>query len=192
MHLWLNLNNVVFNYKKYNDYELLYLLQWHCEEALTILMKKYDNLIIIKLNKFKVLKFHFNDYVQELRMTVLHAINRYSEYYEKTLCRFIELLVDRKIIKLLNEDKLYSDGLVYIEDSLGYNGEKILDEMIYEERIREINQVKLDDFKKDLLENVLIRGETIKHFSARYNVSTKEVYNQVYAVRLKLKNKINL
>ena len=167
-------------------------MQWHCEEALTILMKKYDNLILIKLNKFKVLKFHFNDYVQELRMTVLHAINRYSEYYGKTLCRFIELLVDRKIIKLLNEDKLYSDGLVYIEDSLGYNGEKILDEMIYEERIREINQVKLDDFKKDLLENVLIRGETIKHFSARYNVSTKEVYNQVYAVRLKLKNKINL
>ena len=182
----------MFDYKKYNDYELLYLLQWHSEEALKILLKKYDNLILIKLNKFRVLKFHYNDYIQELRMVVLQAINKYSDCYGKTLCRFIELLLDRKIIKLLSEDSNYNKGIVYVEDSIGYDGESILDSMIYEEKLKEIYETKLDDFKKSLLENVLIKGESIKEFSVRNNVSVKEVYNQVYAVRLKLRNKINL
>ena len=182
----------MFNYKKYNDYELLYLLDWHSEEALNILIKKYDNLILIKLNKFKVLKFHYNDYIQELRMTVLNAIKKYSDVYGKTLCRFIELLLDRKIIRLLEEDTSYNKGLVYVEDSLGYDGVSVLDKMIYEERLREIKLVKLDDFKKAVLENILIKGESIKDFSLKHNVEPKEVYNQVYAVRLKLKNKINL
>ena len=125
-------------------------------------------------------------------MMVLHAIKIYSEFYGKTLCRFIELLLDRKLIKLLSEDSLHNDGLVYVEDSIGYNGEEVLEEMIYEERLREISQVKLDDFKKAVLEDVLIGGESIKHFSTKYNVSAKDVYNQVYAIRVKLRNKINL
>lgn len=180
------------NYKNYNDYELLYLLSWHSEEALEILMKKYDSLILIKLAKFNVLKYHYSDYIQELRMTVFQAINKYDERHGKTLCRYLELIIDRRIIRLLSEDSAHINSLTYVEDSAGEDGKEFLEKMIYEERLDEINQVKLDDLKRELLQKVIIEGESVKTFAIEHNISVKDVYNHVYMLRLKLRSKINL
>ena len=179
-------------YKNYNDYELLYLLDWHSEEARDILIKKYDNLILIKLNKFNVSKDQYSDYIQELRMTVLNAIKRYDDNFNKTLCRYLELIIERKIVRLLTSDSLYFNGLLYIEDSMGDDGEKILNKMIYEERLNKIQQIELDEFKKSLLQEVIIQGQSVKEFALEHNVTPKEVYNHVYMLRLKIKNNINL
>ena len=180
------------DYKKYNDYELLYLLDWHSEEALNILIKKYDNLICIKLKSFKVLDIYFQDYFQELRMLVVKSIKKYCDFYGKTLCRYLELIIERKIMRMLSEDAPYYKKTVYISDYLTAKETPVLDRMIYEEKLIEIQKERLDDFKKSLLQEVLIAGESVKEFSIAHNVSEKEVYNHVYSLRLKLKRKINL
>ena len=180
------------DYKKYNDYELLYLLDWHSEEALNILIKKYDNLIKIKLRQFRVLDIHHEDYLQELRMLVVKSIKKYCDYYGKTLCRYLELIIERKIMRMLSEDVYYYKKLVYSVDFLKDKETSILDKMIYEERIAKIKEERLDDFKKCLLQEVLLKGESVKEFSLSHNVTEKEVYNHVYSLRIKLKRKINL
>ena len=179
-------------YKNYNDYELLYLIDWHSEEALNILIKKYDNLILSKLIKFNVSKEQHSDYIQELRMTLVKAIKRFNADYNKTFCRYLELILERRIMRLLTNDSEYFDGLLYIEDSVGEDGKNILDTMIYEERINEIKQIELDEFKKNLLHKILIQGQSVKMFASENNVAAKEVYNHVYMLKLKIKSKINL
>ena len=181
----------MIKYDKYNDYELLYLLSWHSEEALTILLKKYDVLILKKLEKFNVLKYHYADYIQELRFAVYLALNRYSDCYGKTLCRFLELVIDRKIMRLLSNDTQGVKTVQLMDSNIAEYDIGIEKKMIYEQRISRLKQVELDDFKRDLFQKVILEGESIKEYARRNKVSTKEIYNHVYLLRLKLKEKID-
>jgi DNA-directed RNA polymerase specialized sigma24 family protein len=182
----------LIKYDKYNDYELLYLLSWHSEEALKILLNKYDILILKKLEKFNVLKYHYADYIQELRFSVYKAINRYSECYGKTLCRFLELVIDRKIMRLLSDDTQCVKTVNLMDSNIPEYDIGIEKKMIYEQRIYQIKQIQLDDFKRDLFEKIILEGESVKEYAERNGVSTKEIYNHVYLLRLKIKEKINL
>ena len=181
------------NYQKYNDYELIYLLSWHSEEALHILLKKYDNLILSRLQRYNVLKYHYTDYIQELRMVVLQGIKKYDENMGKSLCRFLELLIDRRIIRLLQIDTRSSSVMKLNEEvtSSKYNV-TVLDTMVLEAQLKEIVDVNLDEVKKDILHKVLLEGMSIKEYSKMYNISTKDVYNHIYLLRVKLKGKVNL
>lgn len=180
-------------YKKYNDYELLYLLNWHSEEALYILLDKYDNLIRIKLAKFNVSDSHYADYLQELRMTVLTGIKKYDERYGKSLCRFLELIIERRIARLMYDDSRSVLAVCVLEDTIvGEKRPEVLEEMIYETRIREIKEIKFDDIKKSIFNQVLLKGISIKEYSKLYDISTKEVYNHLYSLRAKVKGKFNL
>ena len=52
---------------RYNDYELIYLIQSEsCEQALELMFKKYKYLIYKFLNLYNVNEIFFEDYVQEL------------------------------------------------------------------------------------------------------------------------------
>ena len=181
------------SFKKYNDYELIYLLSWHSEEALHILIKKYDNLIIARLKKFNVMKYHYNDYIQELRMSVLEGIKKYDENIGKSLCRFLELIIDRRIIRLLRNDTRTVPVVKLNEEvtSAKYNV-TILDKMVYESRIEELSSFGLDEIKIDILHKVLLEGMSIKEYALKNNLLIKDVYNHIYLLRVKLKDKLNL
>ena len=68
----------------------------------------------------------------------------------------------------------------------------IENKMIYEQRIYQIKNVELDAFKKDLFDKIILEGESVQDYAKRNGVSAKEIYNHVYLLRLKLKEKINL
>ena len=70
----------MFDFKKYNDYELLYLYNIHSEEALRILLKKYSCLIDIKLCAFRVRNYQFADFRQECLLSLMYAINNTKKY----------------------------------------------------------------------------------------------------------------
>lgn len=168
------------------------MLSWHSEEALNILMEKYDVLILVKLEKFNVLKYHYPDYIQELRFAVFKAIKNYSDCYGKTLCRFLELVIDRKIMRLLYKDLQGVKTVNLMDFNIPEYDVGIEKKMIYEQRILQIKQVELDDFKRDLFQKVILEGESVKKYAERTGVSIKEVYNHVYLLRLKFKEKLNL
>lgn len=177
------------DYKKLNDYELLYLISWHSEEALTILIKKYEVLIKTKLAKFNILSYHYADYFQELQLTLIIAIRKYTDIYGKSLCRFVELLIERRIIKLLQNDSKDIRGVYYLEEDIPSKKEDIVEKMIYEKRLQEIKDAKLDDLKKGILRDVLLGDVGIKEFAKSNNMSVKDVYNHIYLLRCKLKEK---
>ena len=177
-------------YKNYNDYELLYLLKWHSEEALSILLKKYESLIKVKLKKFNVDKMKYNDYLQEIYMVVYKGISNFDEENGKSLCRYLELLIERRLLRLLKYEYRNNNTFVLLEDVIQFpKHEDTLQEMVYEKRLREINETKLDDFKKAILNEVLLEGNSIKEFSHNHNTTVKEVYNHIYLLRCKLKGK---
>lgn len=176
----------VFN--DFNDYELLYLIYWHSEEALQILMDKYSILIKVKLNKFNISKKEFSDFEQELKMEVYKAIKRYDENYGKSFCRFIELVIERKILRLIQNSRRSIYPSMVLEETVDTRTKKtVLEKMIYEERIKKIKQAELDNIKKSILNEIIFDGESIKEYANKHNMSVKEIYNHIYSLRLKLK-----
>ena len=96
------------NKKKFNDYELIYLVRRHSEEALEFLFKKYEVLIDIKLHAFHVSQSQYYDFKQECFLSLDKAIRNFSEEFNKSFYRYVELIIDRKIMNLLR-----SEGLKY-------------------------------------------------------------------------------
>ena len=193
MHLCVNPKNKdLKKYKNYNDYELLYLLDWHSEEALYILMEKYDNLINAKLLKFNISSNCFNDFFQELRMSVLDAIRKYDDSYGKSLCRFLELVIERRIMRLLYNENHRPHSVSYLEETIVSSNGEILDEMIYEARLKEVKEIKLDNVKSSILNQVFIQGISVKEYAQKHNMSVKDVHNHIYLLRCKVKDKFNL
>ena len=90
----------MFDFKKYNDYELLYLCSLHSEEALNILLEKYTCLIMIKLCAFKVKDCYFDDFKQECLMALMSAIKSFSESFNKTFYKYARKGGSRKAVIL--------------------------------------------------------------------------------------------
>ena len=77
------------------------------------------------------------------------------------------------------------------ETIVSSNGE-ILDEMIYEARLKEVKEIKLDNIKSSILNQVFIQGVSVKEYAQKHNMSVKDVYNHIYLLRCKVKDKLNL
>ena len=165
------------------------MISWHSDEALHILLKKYETLIKTKLSKFHILSYHYDDFFQELQLTVLIAIRKYTEVYGKSLCRFIELLVERRIMRLLQNECKNVRSICILEEEFPYKKEDILETMIYERKIAEIKEAKLDELKRSILNDVLLGDVEIKEFAEANNITVKDVYNHIYLLRCKLKDK---
>lgn len=155
-----------------------------------ILLKKYESLIRVKLKKFDVNRNDYSDYLQDLALVIYKAIINFDEASGKSLCRYLELIIERRLLRVLKY-KYRESNTIFIADDVQQfsHKEDVLQEMVYEERLKEINRVKLDDFKRAILNEVFIDGDSIKDFSKKYNTSSKEVYNHIYMLRCKLKEK---
>jgi DNA-directed RNA polymerase specialized sigma subunit len=181
----------VYNFSKYNDYELVYLLQWHSEEAWDILLVKYGIFIVAKLKRYQIPHHVFEDYVQECKTEVCFAIKKYDECFGKTLCKYLELIIERKILRMLNKEKLYLSSLVKVDDFDSFKTcENIEKEAIYEQEIKRIREVKLSSVKQNILKEIIIDGTSIKDYSEKYNLTRKEVYNQLYGLRVIFRKKL--
>lgn len=175
-------------FKKINDNELLYLISWNSEEALKIIMEKYEVLIKIKLVKFNISRKEFSDFEQELKMEVYKAIKTYDENYGKSFCRFVELVIERKILRLIHNSKKSVYSSLGLDESIYCkNSNTILDTMIYEERINDILNMELDNTKKSILCEVIIEGKPIKEYADKHNMPVKDIYNHIYLLRSKIK-----
>ena len=123
-------------------------------------------------------------------MVIYKAIINFDENMGKSLCRYLELIIERRLLRLLKYKYRESKSIILLEDTLQFSKkEDVLQEMIYEAKLKEINETKLDDLKKSILNEILLEGNSIKDFSEKHCVTIKEVYNHIYLLRCKLKDK---
>ena len=176
------------NKKKFNDYELIYLVRRHSEEALEFLFKKYEVLIDIKLHAFHVSQTQYNDFKQECFLSLDKAIRNFSEEFNKSFYRYVELIIDRKIMNLLRSEGYYLSHFVLAEDFDMYPSKDDLEKNVsYVNMIEMIKKVKFIGIKEAIINEVFFNGMPIEEFSLKHDVDKKDVYNHIYLLRNKLK-----
>jgi len=174
-----------------SDYELIYLYRvWQSDIALEMLYEKYDVIIRKKLNSFKIREYHYEDFYQELLMTLHKAIMLYDQSYKKSFYRFSEMFFDRRLGKLLRHD-VRNDRLIErlfdesTKDSYFYDD--VLETFVSNKRLEVLNDINLSDLQREVLSEVLIKNKSVNDFAKDHNIDIKVVYNSVYLLRKKIK-----
>lgn len=181
----------MFDFKKFNDYELLYLFNRHSEEALAILLEKYSHLIEIKLYAFRVRQYQIDDFKQECMLALMRAIQSFSETYNKTFYRYAELIIERRIMNLLRHENYYQNHLVLMEDFERFNSDIDVEKTsIYKKILKEVLEVKMLGIKGEILKEVFFDGVTIEEFASKRGLDRKDVYNHIYLLRSIIKKNV--
>ncbi|VEU80186.1 sigma factor [Haploplasma axanthum] len=162
---------------QYNDYELIYLIQSEkCEAALKWMFKKYELLIKKYIYMYGVKKIYYDDFYQEALILMYKIINNFDESKGKTFTRFYELVLKRRIIRLINELPKYDlyENVDYYQDETSNN--------------IEIETNNLTEFEEKIYQSYFVENQKISYIAVNEDKSTKQIYNAIYRIREKYKN----
>jgi len=90
------------DFRNYNDYEIIELIQQGHEEALQLMVDKYKLFIAKKISKFN-LTFEYDDAFQEALIVMLRSIRKYKPEFNKTFTRFFELNMENHFISMIRK-----------------------------------------------------------------------------------------
>jgi RNA polymerase sporulation-specific sigma factor len=175
------------NIRGYNDYELLYLINTGSDEALEIMLKKYEKLIYSMIHKFHVFNSNFDDAVQEARMSLLKSIKKYSEFENKTFTKFFELILERKLIDLYHieiKNKKIDEHLLSFNNDIVYVVEDKLDNLILKENFAK-QFYKLSSFEQQVYERKFIEKKKVREISVDLNQSSVKISNAIQRIKRK-------
>ncbi len=140
------------NYKDYNDYELLYVLNEN-EEIREILYSKYKYIIIHIANdiikKYGYIGIEINDLLQEGYLALYNATNTYDSNLNTTFFTYACKCIINRMYTYLNKN----NSVKYrpLNNSVSYN----TNDMTYDDKIINISINKLYDPLNILIENEL-------------------------------------
>ena len=167
---------------QYNDYEVLYLMSEFDEEAERIFYEKYLSMIKSGVCKLNVKDRYRDDYIQEGLYMLMVAIRTYDVNSDKTFNRYFELILMRRLKRLLLKERNYLNSVELIED------EQILCEP--KKFVYLNNEENEESFLSTLEKQVLILKEKNyrpKDIAKALNCDVKSIYNCLYRIKEKIK-----
>lgn len=174
------------DFKRYNDYELLYLIRENIEEAKEILFWKYSFLIKSRIYKLHIPTHLWDDFYQEGCIMLCKAIKIYDENSKMSFTNFFDLLLKRRILTLIRKESNYlkCESIYNLDEIVDFNNNtsKL---MIFEDDLN-----YLSAFEKVVYQKAIINGERIDNLARELNVSTKSISNAKHRIVKKMKNKI--
>ena len=89
------------DYKKYNDYELIYMVRENDEDAKSIIWKKYTPIIrriaYEYYQKYSNYGYEFDDFLQEAQLSFYQALSRYNEDKNTLFYTFINMCIRNRL-----------------------------------------------------------------------------------------------
>ncbi|MDD3122794.1 MAG: sigma-70 family RNA polymerase sigma factor [Candidatus Izemoplasmatales bacterium] len=174
------------DFRIYNDFEIIAMVQEGCEEALNLMASKYKLFIAKKIGKFN-LGYEYDDAFQEGLIVLYKSIKKFKPEFNKTFTRYFELNLENRYITIIRSKSRYYKFL----------NEKL--PLLFDYEIREsphayftkddfndfVNQ--LSSFEKDVFQMKFFHENTHQEIATNLNCDTKKVYNAIDRIRTKLK-----
>lgn len=190
----------------YNDYELVYLAKEKDDDALKILINKYDSLLISKTKKYLpyINKYglDYEDVFQETLIIFYNSILTFNQNNNSCFNTFTNLCIERKLSSLLTkiQKKLFYKEIISIES----NDTNLIDLYINNSNTPENIISNKEDFytlynkiKNNLsnYENIIfelkINDLSTEEISNLLDKKSKEIYNVLDRIKIKTKRIIS-
>lgn len=189
------------DYRKLNDYEVVYMVRENDDEAREIIFNKYipivrriasDHLALAKMARIE-----YEDLVQEGLIALNEAINKYNEHSGVLFYTFLCVCVERRILtycRKMNSSKHYLLNMA-LEDEYIYS---VSDNDMFEAYFDEINlERKFVSFKNlfDILESNIFElrynGFSYKEISELLDVPVSTIDGKLCKIRRILREALN-
>ena len=189
------------DYKKINDYEVVYMVRENDEEAREIIFNKYipivrriasDHLALAKMARIE-----YEDLVQEGLIALNEAINKYNERSGVLFYTFLCVCVERRILtycRKMNSSKHYLLN-TSLDDDYIYS---VSDNDVFEAYFNEINlERKFVSFKNlfDIVESNIFElrynGFSYKEISKLLDIPVSTIDGKLCKIRRILKETLN-
>ena len=189
------------DYKKINDYEVVYMVRENDEEAREIIFNKYipivrriasDHLALAKMARIE-----YEDLVQEGLIALNEAINKYNERSGVLFYTFLCVCVERRILtycRKMNSSKHYLLN-TSLDDEYIYS---VSDNDVFEAYFNEINlERKFVSFKNlfDIVESNIFElrynGFSYKEISKLLDIPVSTIDGKLCKIRIILKETLN-
>lgn len=189
------------DYKKLNDYEVVYMVRENDEEAREIIFNKYipivrriasDHLALAKMARIE-----YEDLVQEGLIALNEAINKYNEHSGVLFYTFLCVCVERRILtycRKMNSSKHYLLN-TSLDDEYIYS---VSDNDVFEAYFNEINlERKFVSFKNlfDIVESNIFElrynGFSYKEISKLLDIPVSTIDGKLCKIRRILKETLN-
>jgi len=186
---------------EYNDYELIYLIQEESEEAVSIMMEKYEaiikNVASYYVNNLPHFKLDYEELVQEGRLGLLQAIRTFNAERDTLFYTFAVLCIKGKIINYLKHSQTNKKYPLLTSSSIDLdvmrepvdkknNPEDSFD---YMEFMNNIIKFKNDLSILDaMIFELKFNSFSYKEISELLDINCKKIDNRLLSIRKKLKN----
>lgn len=136
------------DYKKYNDYELIYMIRENDEESNRVLLNKYKPIIITIANKYFKNNtnnaYDFDDYYQEALLSFYNALEKYDSKKDALFYTFVTICIERGLKSFSTrissiKKNIYKDYIAI--DDISYMLEDKEKDIEYINRFREIENI---------------------------------------------------
>ncbi len=193
---------------KYNDIELVHMVNENNEEAKDILYEKYKYIIDILMSKYKnifyVLEMDFNETKQEAMLAFTDALVKYSSDKEAALPTFLTLVIERKILNCIRKADTIKNKKRLDDYSLDYEYEafnKPLRDMIGDPNSDPFIEVQSNEAYNELVRKIkkslspleykvyklLVSGFNYIDIAKELDKNPKQIDNTIQRLRRKIK-----
>lgn len=185
---------------QYNDYELIYMIKESSEEALKIIIDKYDpiikNMAFSYAKKYSMFNFDVDDLIQEGRIALYNSISKFDENKNILFYSFLLICVKRAMNNVVRKAFRKQDLLIddYVEndnydmnipDKTNYQPFNILEDIEMDKHIIYFKN-SLSDLESAIFE---LRLNNFKYaeIAKLLDIKLKKVDNEMMKIKIKLK-----
>ena len=180
------------NYKDYNDYELLYMIKENDDEAIDIMIGKYEPIIRTMASSFSYnYNVEMDDLVQEGRIAVYKSINTYKDN-KALFYTYVMVAIKNAMLSFCNKEfnKNKRINSYYSFDDLDYCYgyeynyiSSISDNDFYEELVNFRNSLSFND---SCIFELRYNDFSYKDIAILLDISLKKVDNSLYLMKKSL------
>ncbi|MBU0996847.1 MAG: sigma-70 family RNA polymerase sigma factor [Firmicutes bacterium] len=174
------------DFRKYNDHEIIFLIQEGNEEALSLMEEKYKLLIAKKISKFN-LGYEYDDAYQEGLIVLVRSAQRFKPVFNKSFTRYFEMNLENRFISIVRSKRRYFKFL-------SEKSPMLVEHEVHEQPKLYFTKQDFDDFvsllssfEKTVFEQKFFNELEIEDIASLLNCDTKKVYNAIDRIRAKLK-----
>lgn len=170
---------------KHNDFEIIDLIKQGNEDALALMVNKYERFIAKKIHKFN-LAYHFDDLKQECIIILYKSVMMFDESFNKTFTRFFELNIERHMMGTIYKFKRDAETKYFHEAAIAESVHAVHEPSVYYQlHINEIEKILTPlEYKVYTLRE--LKNYAIQTITDFCDESEKRVYNALYRAKAKI------
>ena len=190
------------NYKKYNDYELIYMVRENDQSSYDILYKKYYPLIkkiaFDYYKRFSIYGYELDDFIQEALISFQIALNKYDDCKDTLFYTYVITCMERKMISFCRKISC-SKKAIPVDNMVDYDENLIVDKsndiskiLEYDELFKCIKEYIYDmEFIDSCIIELKINNFSYDDISSLLDLSVRTIQFRACKMRKILKKRLS-